>query len=129
MLLACFPNVAVNLEGTSLYVINMPRKFAEILGTLLAAGAADRIIWGTGGPVGHPRPLIEAFWNFEMPVDLVEGYGYPPLTEDVKRAILGENVVRILGIDLDEMRQRAARDEFADRGELAEPWSAPELKV
>jgi hypothetical protein len=31
-----------------------------------------------------PRPAIEAFWNFEMPRDLVEEYGLPELTKEVR---------------------------------------------
>jgi predicted TIM-barrel fold metal-dependent hydrolase len=124
LLVARFPNVAINLEGASAYLANAPRKFAEILGTFMFWGAADRIIWATGSIALHPRPFVEAFWNFEMPEDLMRDYGFPPLTPDIKRAILGGNVARILGLDIEAMRKAAAGDEFATRSELAEPWSA-----
>ena len=39
MNLGKFPNVAINLEGASAYLVNAPRKFAEIIGTLLFWGA------------------------------------------------------------------------------------------
>ncbi len=39
----------------------------------------------------------------------VEGYGYPQLTERAKRKILGENLLRLSGMDPDETRQRLAR--------------------
>lgn len=34
------------------------------------------------------------FWNFEIPQDLTDGYGYgyPQLTEQAKKKILGEPV-------------------------------------
>jgi hypothetical protein len=32
-----------------------------------------------------------------IPQDLVEGYGYPQLTEQAKRKILGENLLRLSG--------------------------------
>ena len=44
--------------------------------------------------------------NFEIPQDLVEGYGYPQLTEQAKRKILGENLLRLSGMDVDETRRR-----------------------
>lgn len=58
-----------------------------------------------------------------MPTDLMQDYGFPPLTDEVKRGILGGNIARILGLDVEAMKREAANDEFADRGELAEPWS------
>jgi len=119
---ARFPNVVVNLEGGSAYLANSPRKFAELLGTFMYWGGADRIVWATGCIAGHPRPLVEAFWRFEMPEDLVTDYGYPPLTEETKRDILGGNLARILGLDVEEMKQASAGDEFAGRTEYAEPW-------
>jgi hypothetical protein len=89
----------------------------------MAAGATDRIMWAIGGLMLHSRFFEEAFWRFEMPKDLVEGYGYPPLTEEVKRKILGLNAARLLGIDLDAFRRQTAADEFAKPRRLAEPWS------
>jgi len=120
------PNVAINLEATSLFILNWPRKFATILGTFLAAGATDRIIWGTGCPAFHTRPLIEAFWqSFEIPQDLVDNEGFPQLTPEIKRGILGGNIARILELDIEDQRKNIAKvnDEFSQRSDLAEPWS------
>jgi hypothetical protein len=39
----------------------------------------------------------------------VEGYGYPQLAEQAKRKILGENLLRLSGMDVDEIRNRLAR--------------------
>ena len=120
---ARFPNVVINLEGTSISLGRSPRRFAEILGTFLSFGAAERIVWATGAMAVHPRPLLDAFWELEMPRDLVEDYGMPELTREVKRAILGENAARILGLDINEMKRQAQGDEFSDREELAPMWS------
>ncbi len=49
---------------------------------------------------------LDAFWNFEIPQDLVEGYGYPQLTEQAKRKILGENLLRLQGMDVEETRRK-----------------------
>jgi len=114
---ARFPNVVVNLEGASAYLINQPRKFAEVLGTFLLNGGADRIVWATGCVALHPRPFIEAFWDFQMPPDLVEGYGFPPMDRELKRKILGGTMARLLGVDVEDLRVQRTR-------ELARPWSA-----
>jgi uncharacterized protein len=126
---ARFPNVTINLEGGSSYLANSPRRFAELLGTFLFWGGADRIIWATGCIAIHPRPFIEKFWNFTMPDDLVNDYGFPPLTDEVKRGILGGNIARILGLDIEAMKKAAAGDQFATRTELAAPWSGTPAPV
>ena len=41
----------------------------------------DKIIYGSETPIWHPKWALDAFWDFEIPQDLVEGYGYPQLTE------------------------------------------------
>ncbi len=122
-LLMWHPNITVSTEGTTALLARAPRKFLEIIGNLMSAGAADRILWAIGGPVVHSRWYEEAFWNLEMPEDLMEGYGFPPLTEDVKRGILGLNAARLLGIDVDALKAQTASDDFAKPRTLAEPWS------
>ena len=37
------------------------------------------------------------------------GYGYPQLTDQAKRKILGENLLRLHGLDLAEAKARAGR--------------------
>jgi hypothetical protein len=58
---------------------------------------------GNGGqsPIWHPQWALEAFWNFELPRDIVEERGYPQLTDQAKRKILGENLARLHGIDVE----------------------------
>jgi hypothetical protein len=124
-LVARFPNVAINLEGGSGYLCNAPRRFAELLGTFLSVGGADRIYWSVGTVALHPQPFVEALWNLEMPRDLVDGYGLPSLTDELKRKILGLNHAKALGMDVAAMQAKYAGDEFARRSSLAPPWSAP----
>jgi predicted TIM-barrel fold metal-dependent hydrolase len=122
-----FPNVVVNLEATSAYLLlRAPRRFAEVIGSLLMWGGADRIFWSTGCVAHHPRPFIELFWNFEIPEDLQQGYGYPPLTEEIKRKILGLNHARILGWNVPELRERLKEDEFGRLTAMGAPWSGGE---
>ncbi|MGW7353684.1 amidohydrolase family protein [Streptomyces sp. NPDC054784] len=112
--LSYYPNASVVLEGASAYLVNSPLRFAEILSAFVRAGAADRIIWGTGCTALHPQPLLDAFWEFQFPDWMIEGYGLPPLTKELKRKILGGNIARIL--DLKVTPDPAER-------ELAEPWT------
>ena len=117
-------NVTINLEGTSALIFYAPERLAHILGSLVQAGAADRIVWGTGVPVIHPQPFLEAFWNFQIPLSMQEGYAYPALTPEIKRMMLGGTQARILNLDVENLKRVAATDEFAKRDRLAEPWTS-----
>lgn len=125
-MIARFPNVLVNLEATAAFVTARPRQFAEIIGTLLQMGGEDRLIWATGCVAAHPKPGLEAFWDFEMPEDLVSDYGMPPLTREGKQKTLSGNLARVLGLDLESMAAQYAGDRFSQQTELAKPWSGGE---
>jgi predicted TIM-barrel fold metal-dependent hydrolase len=125
-LLMRYPNVYVNLEWTISLLFSAPRRFAEVLGKLLAAGGEERILFAAGSTLVHPQAVLEAFLAFEMPDDLVAGYGYPPLTREMKRKILGENYCRAHGIDPEPVKAAVADDEWARRraaNRSAEPWA------
>lgn len=94
-------------------VTNRPLECAHILGTLLRDLGPDHVMWGTDTPLwGVAQWQIDAFRKFQIPQRLVEGYGYPPLTDEIKRKIFGENAARLWDIDIAskqrEIRLRAA---------------------
>jgi predicted TIM-barrel fold metal-dependent hydrolase len=129
--MARFPNVWVNMEVTSQYGIKHKEKFARIMGEFLLAGGADKLIWSTGCSFTHPRPVIEAFADFRMPPELVEG-GYPELTEEAKGNIFGRNFARMHGLDLDDIRAKIAADDIeAEKiaNGLKAPWSEAKVPV
>jgi uncharacterized protein len=124
--LASFPNVWLNLENSAAYLVHAPRRFAEMLGLFLSRGAGERIMFASGAPLFHPAALIAAIRNFQIPDDLVEDYGYPVLTDELTRMILGENFLRLHAIDPVALRAEIADDEWARRRneELpVKPWS------
>ena len=57
-------------------------------------------------PIWHPKWALDAFWDFEIPQDLVEGYGYPQLTETAKRKILDESLLKLSGMDVEETKRK-----------------------
>ncbi|HEX4908489.1 MAG TPA: amidohydrolase family protein [Actinomycetes bacterium] len=100
------PNLYASIAATINFVVRAPRQFAETLGKLLFWAGEDKIIYGSEAPIWQPQWALDAFWNFQLPQDLVEGYGYPQLTEQAKRKILGENLLRLHGMDVEETRAR-----------------------
>jgi uncharacterized protein len=101
-----YPNLYASIAATINFVVRSPRQFAEWIGKLMFWCGEDKIIYGSEAPIWHPKWALDAFWDFEIPEDLVEGYGYPQLTEQAKRKILGENLLRLSGMDAQETRQR-----------------------
>src|SRR5260370_2748070 len=73
---------------------------AHVLGMIIDALGADRVLWGTDSIWWRsPQWQIEAFRRLEMPEDLTKRFGWKPLTDDVKRQIFGLNAARVYGID------------------------------
>ena len=71
-------------------VVTFPTIAAHILGQLMKFLGEDRIVFGSDSVwYGSPQWQIEALWRFQIPEELRKKYGYPELTEQAKRKILG----------------------------------------
>ncbi|MDH3604817.1 MAG: amidohydrolase [Candidatus Tectomicrobia bacterium] len=80
-------------------VTSRPLECAHILGTLLRDMGTDSVLWGTDSLLwGNPQWQIDAFRHFQIPKELVEGYGYPELTDEVKQKVLGNNAAALWGL-------------------------------
>lgn len=125
MAIGRFPNVYANLETTTALLWQAPGRFAEALALLLQWGGPEKLLWATGCTVTHPQHLIEAFWAFQLPDAVQARYGVPPLSEDVRRAVLGGNYARMLNLDVAALQASHAADAFGtpDR-HLNPPWHA-----
>jgi len=103
------PNLYASIAATLNFIVRSPRMFAEILGKLLFWCGEDKIVYGSEAPIWQPQWALDAFRDFTIPQDLCEGYGYPQLTDQAKRKILGENLLRLHGMDVDATRERLGR--------------------
>lgn len=98
---ARFPNVYLALSGVLTNYLIGPRLFLMQLGRLLAEVGSDKLLWGSEAALlGYPQPYLEAFWKLKIPEDLQDDYGYPQITEEDKRNILGHNFARLLRMEL-----------------------------
>ncbi len=92
-------NVYAELGSTWRTVMGDPTEAAHVLGKLLVAFGPERILWGTDSIwYGSPQDQIAAFRAFEITPQFQEQFGYPALTADVKRRILGANAIELFGI-------------------------------
>ncbi len=83
--------------------------FAEIIGKLLFWCGEDKIVYGSEAPIFHPQWALRAFMDFQIPQDLCDGYGYSQLTDQATRKILGENLLRLHGMDVEQTKAALGR--------------------
>lgn len=135
-LLARLPNIWLNLETFNIILALRPEMFGELLAGLLSiAGEAgiERMFWASGANNCHARPGLEAFVDFQLTEGQIQRNGLfgpvPQLTRAHKRAILGENLARLYGLDIPRLQADIEDDEFsqATANGLAEPYSTTSL--
>jgi hypothetical protein len=81
-------------------VVTFPTVCAHILGQLLKFMGEDRILFGSDAVwYGSPQWQIEALWRFQIPESMRRRYGYPELTKEAKRKILGLNSARLYKLE------------------------------
>jgi predicted TIM-barrel fold metal-dependent hydrolase len=105
-------NVYMELGTTfGMVAVTMPRLAAYILGIMIDAFGDDHVLWGTDSIWwGSPQWQIEAFRRLQMPEDLMERFGFAPLTDEVKRKIFGLNAARIYRVDPEERLRALPHD-------------------
>jgi hypothetical protein len=93
-------NVYGELGSTWWALMRDPDQAAHALGKLLLHLGPDNVLWGTDSVwYGSPQEQIEAFRTFEISEAFQEEFGYPALTDEIKRKILGANAARLYGVE------------------------------
>jgi predicted TIM-barrel fold metal-dependent hydrolase len=108
------PNVYGSLAVALAFIHNRPRFFAEVMANLLFWLGPDRIVYGTDFPIWHPHWQLDEFMNFELPQDIKQEFGVD-LTPEIKQKIIGGNITRLYGIDIEAKRKAIENDEFSQR--------------
>jgi uncharacterized protein len=135
-LLARFGNIYVNMEIQNIIVERRPYTFGEILLGLCRVGGnamLDRLFWGSGGTLHHPRPGLEAFMRFEFTDEQLDKAGlFAPikqLTRQDKENMLSGTFAKLHGLDIDALKAATQKDEFARASDdpFPETWSTISL--
>jgi hypothetical protein len=112
-------NVYAELGTTWQYVSTNPvsgalNSAAHVIGKLLKYVGEDNVVWGTDSIwYGSPQSQLESFLQFQISEQFQDMYGYPALTMDLKRKILGLNAARAYGVDPHKMRCAVEQTELA----------------
>ena len=127
-------NVWVDLGTLWRRLLTRPDQAAHALGKLLSRVGADRVLWGTDAIwYGSPQAQIMAFRAFEISPEFQERFGYPAITDAVRKKIFGLNGAALFGLDPEATRCALAGDPLTaaqpqasalrDEGALPSPWT------
>lgn len=106
-------NVYAELGSTWYNLLADPAQAAHALGKLLLYVGEDRIIYGTDCVFnGSPEGQIAALRTFQIPEKMREMYGYPEITPEIRRKILGLNAAPVYGVDPETVRCAFGLDEI-----------------
>jgi predicted TIM-barrel fold metal-dependent hydrolase len=115
---ARFPNIYLLVSPLMQLSIWRPRLVQKMIGQLLQQVGANKLIYGSEGALGgNPTKFIQAVLDFDIPEDLRQGYGYPQMTQEDKAMILGLNLARLLGIDVEKKKTELAELTERERGQ------------
>jgi len=101
MIAASHPNVYVGFNLLVPWCITAPRRAAEVIGEAIQFATADRCIWGTDycNSESGIKYAVDGWKDFQIPEDMQIGYGFSPITDEVRRKIFGLNLAKLLGIE------------------------------
>ncbi|MEO1247617.1 MAG: amidohydrolase family protein [Pseudomonadota bacterium] len=108
MLLGNFPNIYATLEASFLLAMLNPDMMHRILDEFLIFGGPDRVIFASAAVNPHPQVVLDGIAKYELPAS-----SPIQLTEDVRGLIMGGNLARLHGIDIEERRAALADDEIS----------------
>ena len=107
-------NVFAEMGSAWSQVMSDTNQAQHYIGKLLKYLGPDNIVWGTDCILsGSPQSQIEAFKAFTITAQYQEMYGYPAITDDMKRKIFGLNAAKIYHIDTTATRCAVTNSSFA----------------
>jgi hypothetical protein len=93
-------NLYAELGTTWWSLMQDPDQAAHLLGKLVKYVGTENVLWGTDSIFyGAPQDQIQAFRAFQISEEFQARYGYPALTDEIKRKILGLNALRLHDVD------------------------------
>ena len=107
-------NVYGELGTTWRSVMTDKTAATHVLGKLLKFLGEDNVVWGTDCMwYGSPQPLITMFMSFQMDQTIRMREGYPDLTPEIKRKILGLNAAKVYGVSAEAVRCQVQASKMA----------------
>ena len=127
-------NIWVDLGTLWRRLLTDPTQAAHALGKVLSRVGEERVLWGTDAIwYGSPQAQIMAFRAFEISAEFQERFGYPAITDALRRKVFGLNAATLFGLDPEATRCALAADPLTaaqpqaaalrDEEALPSPWT------
>jgi predicted TIM-barrel fold metal-dependent hydrolase len=72
-------------------------------------GGSEKIIFGTDWPASPADLSVKAVIDLQIPKELQEGWGYPPITEQDRANMLGLNLAKMLKVAVPRKYRRRVK--------------------
>jgi hypothetical protein len=96
-------NVSISMSGMLGPWFYAPVKLAHVVGSVMnVLGTSERLIFGTDWPASPADLSVQAVLNLEVPEELQQGWGYPPITDEDRANMFGLNLAKMLHIEVPE---------------------------
>lgn len=87
-----------------------PIRLAHMVGLVMnILGGSEKIIFGTDWPAAPADLSVKAVLNLQIPKELQEGWGYPPITEQDRANMLGLNLASLLKVEVPKKYRRRVK--------------------
>ena len=91
-----------------------PEMAAHLMGKLINAVGENNVLWGTDSIwYGSPQDQIQAFRAFQISEEFQQQFGYPAMTDALKRKIFGLNATDPYGLSPEQVLQHTHSDSVA----------------
>ncbi len=91
-------NLYLSLSGIVGWCARAPYRGYHMIGQSLDWAGPDKIVMGLDLPFDETKRIVDYIRTLEMPAELQEQWGYPPITEEIRAKILGLNLARLTNV-------------------------------
>ncbi len=107
-LAAKHPNLYLSISGIVGWFARAPYRGYHIIGEALEWCGPDKIVMGLDLPFNDIKRVVDYIRNFDIPEELVQNWGYPKITDEIRAKILGLNLAKLTGIEPTKRVKKAA---------------------
>jgi predicted TIM-barrel fold metal-dependent hydrolase len=94
-------NLYVGMSGMLGPFYYTPIKLAHMVGAVMnILGGSEKLVFGVDWPASPADLSVQAVLDLNIPKDLQEGWGYPPISDQDRANMLGVNLAKLLKVEV-----------------------------
>jgi len=92
-------NLYLSLSGIIGWLARAPYRGYHMIGEALQWVGGEKIVMGLDLPFDDTKRAVDYIRNLQMPEELQEKWGYPPITDEIRANILGLTLAKLAKIE------------------------------